>query len=121
MSGKLLFVFQTGPENRYNVLWGLRMAKNTWIHPYGDARLESVKVLLFGRGVSLLNPKLPESPEYEESILELVDAGVEVSACISIAEPQGLVGEAENLGVRLVHASQYLIDRVNEGYTIMNF
>lgn len=52
---------------------------------------------------------------------ELVDAGVEISACISIAEPQGLVGEAENLGVRLVHTSQYLIDRVNEGYTIMNF
>jgi hypothetical protein len=121
MSGKILFVIQSGPESRYNVLWGLRMAKNTWTHPYGEKMLDDVKVLLFGRGVGIMNPKLAESPEFEESILDLNEAGVEVAACVSIAEPLGLKEEAENLGVKLVHASQYVAERVSEGYAVMNF
>jgi hypothetical protein len=121
MSGKLLFVIQSGPENHYNVLWGLRMAKNTWTHPYGEKILDDVKVLLFGRGVGIINPKLAESPEFEESILELNEVGVEVAACVSIAEPLGLMEEAESLGVKLVHASQYVAQKVSEGYTVMNF
>ena len=86
MSGKLLFVSHSGPESHYNVLWGLRMAKNTWTHPYGEKMLDDVKVLLFGRGVGIINPKL-----------------------------------AESLGVKLVHASQYVAEKVSEGYTVMNF
>ena len=121
MSGKILFVIQSGPESHYNVLWGLRMAKNTWTHPYGEKMLDDVKVLLFGRGVGIMNPKLAESPEFEESILDLNEAGVEMAACVSIAEPLGLKEEAENLGVKLVHASQYVAERVSEGYTVMNF
>jgi hypothetical protein len=97
------------------------MAKNTWIHPYGEKMLEDVKFLLFGRGVGILNPKLAESPDLEESILGLIEAGVEVSACVSIAEPLGLTVEAESLGVKLVHASQYVAEKVSEGYTVMNF
>ncbi len=121
MSGKILFVIQSGPESYYNVLWGLRMAKNTWTHPYGERLLDDVRVLLFGRGVGIINPKLAESPEFEESIHGLVDVGVEVAACVSIAEPLDLVGEAESLGVKLVHASKYVAERVSEGYTVMNF
>ena len=121
MSGKLLFVIQSGSESYYNVLWGLRMAKNTWTHPYGEKILDDVKVLLFGRGVGIINSKLAESPEFEESILELNDVGVEVAACVSIAEPLGLIEEAKSLGIELVHASQYVAEKVGEGYTVMNF
>lgn len=121
MAGKLLIVIISGPEDHYNVQWGLRMARNTWTHPYEDEKLESVKVLLFGKGVGIVNQKLEESPVFEESLLGLKEIGVEVSACVSITEPLGLVDEMNNLGIQLVHASQYMIKHVNQGYQIMNF
>ncbi len=121
MSGKLLFVIQSGQENAYNVKWGLRMALNTWIHPYGPRLLEDVKVLLFGLGVSIVNPSLPDSPEFHDALEKLGEAGIEVSACISIAEPLGLIEEMESLGIKLVHASAYVAEKVSQGYTVMNF
>lgn len=121
MSGKLLFVITSGPENAYNVKWGLRMARNTWIHPYSEKLLDEVKVLLFGEGVQILNSKLPDSPEFEEAIIALKESGVDVVACISIAKPLGLEKEANSLGVRLVHASEYVARLVNEDYAVMNF
>ena len=121
MNGKLLFVLTSGPGNPYNTVWGLRMARNTWIHPYGDESLQYVKVLLFGNGVSILSRNLPDSPEFFESLRELKDAGVKVFACVSIAEPLGLREEADELGVELVHASQFMIEHVNQNYSVINF
>ena len=121
MSGKLLFVITSGPENAYNVKWGLRMARNTWTHPYSEKLLDEVKVLLFGEGVQILNSKLHDSPEFEEAIIALKESGVEVAACVSIAEPLGLKMEANTLGVKLVHASEYVARLVSEDYTVMNF
>jgi hypothetical protein len=78
-------------------------------------------VLLFGEGVQILNSKLHDSPEFEEAIIALKESGVEVAACISIAEPLGLKMEANTLGVKLVHASEYVARLVSEDYTVMNF
>jgi hypothetical protein len=50
-----------------------------------------------------------------------VNAGVEVVSCISVARPLGLEDETIALGVRLVHASVYVAECVDEGFTIITF
>ena len=47
MTAKLLVVITSGPEDVNNVSWGLRMALNVHTHPYGEKRVDDVKVLLF--------------------------------------------------------------------------
>lgn len=121
MSGKLLFVIVSGPDDVNRVSWGLRMALNTYTHPYGERILENVRVLLFCSGVSIVEPTGSHSEELREKIRKLVEAGVEVASCVSIAEPLGLVGESEELGVKLVHASVYVARCVSEGYAIITF
>jgi hypothetical protein len=121
MSGKLLFVINSGSESPSRVSWGLRMALNTHSHPYGEKILEDVKVLLFCGGVSIVDPASPHATEFRERLGELVGAGVEVASCISIAGPLGLEEETTALGIRLVHASVYVAERVDEGYTIITF
>ncbi len=121
MGGKLLFVIQSGLEDPYRVKWGLRMALNTFIHPYGERVLDDVRVLLFGAGVGIVDPHGPYCEEFGERLLALEQAGVEVAACVSIAEQLGLVEEFESRGIELVHASAYVAERVGEGYEVMNF
>ena len=121
MSGKLLFVINSGSESPSRIKWGLRMALNTHSHPYGEKILEDVKVLLFCGGVSIVDPASLHATEFRERLDELVDAGVEVASCISIAEPLGLEEETTALGIRLVHASVYVAERVGEGFSIITF
>jgi len=121
MGGKILFVIQSGVENSFNVRWGLTMALNTYKHPYGEKILDDVKVLLFGMGVSIVNPNMPFYEEFRERLLSLNEVGVEVASCVSICKPLGLVEESEKLGIKMVHASVYVAERVSEGYTVMNF
>jgi hypothetical protein len=121
MNGKLLVVILSGSEDPYRVRWGLRLALNTHTHPYGDRLLDDVKVLLFAMGVSIVNPKMPFHEEFRDRLRVLMDAGVEVAACISIARNIGLEEEAENLGIKLVHASAYTAQHVVDGYTVMTF
>lgn len=121
MSGKLLFVILSGPEEVNKVSWGLRMALNTYTHPYGERKLDDVKVLLFCSGVSIVDPSNPHYGEFREKLLDLKRAGVEVASCVSIAEPLGLAEDTRALGIELVHASEFVAERVSEGYTIMTF
>lgn len=121
MSGKLLFVINSGPGSPERVMWGLRMALNTYTHPYGEKILDDVRVLLFCGGVSIVDPGSPHFEEFRRRLLDLVNAGVEVVSCISIARPLGLEDETTALGVRLVHASVYVAGCVDEGYTIITF
>jgi len=121
MSGKLLFVILSGPEEVNKVSWGLRMALNTFKHPYGEKILDDVKVLLFCGGVSIVDPGCPHHKEFREKILNLKRAGIEVVSCVSIAKPLGLEQEYETLGIELVHASVFVAEKVSEGYTIMTF
>ncbi len=121
MSGRLLVVILSDSEDPYRVRWGLRLALNAHTHPYGDRLLDDVKVLLFVMGVSIVNPKMPFYEEFRDRIRDLVDAGVEVAACVSIARNMGLEEEAEGLGIKLVHASVYTAEHVADGYTVMTF
>ena len=121
MSGKLLVVILSGSEDPYRVRWGLRLALNAHTHPYGDRLLDDVKVLLFAQGVTIVNPNMPSYGEFENRLRALVDAGVEVAACVSIARNIGLEEAAEELGIKLVHASVYTAQHVADGYTIMTF
>ena len=121
MSGKLLFVITSGPESSNKVFWGLRIALNTYTHPYGEKILDDVKVLLFCGGVSIVDPSLPHSEEFRDRLLALVKAGVDVVSCVSIAEPLGFVDDTKALGISLVHASVYVAERVSEGFTIITF
>ena len=97
------------------------MALNAYTHPYGERVLDDVKVLLFCGGVSIVDPGAPSHEELRQRLRDLREAGVEVASCVSIAEPLGLVGESEALGVKLVHASVYVAEKVRDGYTIMTF
>ena len=121
MSGKLLFVILSGPEDVNKVRWGLRMALNTYKHPYGEKQLDDVKVLLFCGGVSIVDTSNPHYSEFREKLLDLKRAGVEVVSCVSIAKPLGLEEEHKALGIELIHASVFVAERVSEGYTIMTF
>jgi len=121
MSGKLLFVINSGSENPSKVKWGLRMALNIHSHPYGEKILDDVRVLLFCGGVSIVEPGSPHYKEFRERLNALVEAGVEVASCISLAGPLGLEEETTSLGIRLVHASVYVAERVGEGYRIISF
>lgn len=121
MSGKLLIVILSGPEEVNKIRWGLRMALNTYTHPYGEKILDDVKALLFCGGVSIVDPGNPHYGEFRERLLALKNAGVEVASCVSIAKPLGLEEETESLGINLVHASVYVSERVSEGYTVMTF
>ena len=121
MGGKVLFIINSGPEIPSNVLWGLRMALNIHSHPYGEKILEEVKVLLFCGGVSIVDPTSSHFSEFRERLGELAGAGVEIASCISIAKPLGLEEETTALGIRLVHASVYVAERVSEGFTIITF
>jgi hypothetical protein len=121
MGGKVLFIINSGPESPSKVLWGLRMALNIHSHPYGEKILEEVKVLLFCGGVSIVDPASSHSSEFRERLGELVGAGVEVASCISIARPLGLEEGTRELGIKMVHASVYVAERVSEGYTVITF
>jgi hypothetical protein len=68
-----------------------------------------------------VDPTAPHSIEFRERLSELVGAGVEVTSCISIAGPLGLEDETTALGIRLAHASVYVAERVDEGFTIITF
>ena len=68
MSGKLLFVINSGSESPSKVNWGLRMALNTHSHPYGEKILDDVRVLLFCGSVSIVDPASPHSTEFRERL-----------------------------------------------------
>jgi hypothetical protein len=121
MGGKLLFIINSGLESPSRVHWGLRMALNIHTHPYGEKILDEVKVLLFCGGVGIVDPASPHSQELSERLIELVGAGVEVVSCVSIAGALGLEEETTVLGIKLVHASIYVAERVSEGYEVINF
>jgi hypothetical protein len=120
MSGKLLVVILSGDDS-YKVQWGLRLALNAHRHPYGEKLVDEVKVLLFGLGCSIVNPKMPYYGKFKERINALTDAGVEVASCVSIVKQISLEEESQVLGIKLVHASVYTSQCVSEGYTIMTF
>jgi hypothetical protein len=120
MSGKLLVVILSG-NDPYKVQWGLRLALNAHRHPYGEKLVDEVKVLFFGLGCSIVNPKMPYYETFKERINALTDAGVEVSTCVSIVKQISLEEESEVLGIKLVHASVYTSQCVSEGYTVMTF
>ena len=85
MSGKLLFMIISGPESPNKVRWGLRMALNTYTHPYGEKLLDDVKVLLFCGGVSIVDPEASHYEDFKERLLDLEKAGVETASCVSRA------------------------------------
>ncbi len=120
-TGRLLVTILTGPEDPYRVGWGLRIALHAFIHPYGEKELDNVCVLLFARGVTIVDPKVPSFSEFRERIEALKKAGVEVVACVSGLQELGLEKEAEALGIKAVHASVYVSTHTSEGYTIMTF
>jgi hypothetical protein len=121
MTGKLLVVITSGPEEVNKVSWGLRMALNVHTHPYGERLVDDVKVLLFCGGVQIVDPSTPHYEELSKRLRGLRDAGVEVASCMSIAIPLGLEEESRSLGVECVHASVYVAQCVSEGFTIMTF
>lgn len=95
------------------------MSQQIHTHPYGEKIIDEVGVLLFCGGVKIVDPGAPS--EIHERLKELLEAGVEVASCISIAEPLGFDDITESMGIRLVHASAYVAERVSEGYTIITF
>jgi hypothetical protein len=121
MSGKLLFVITSGPEEINKIRWGLRMALNIHTHPYGEKLIDEVKVLLFCGGVQIVDPKTPHYMELKTKLLDLLQAGVEVVSCMSIAIPLGLEEETRSLGIDCVHASVYVAKNVSDGFTVMTF
>lgn len=121
MTGKLLVVITSGPEEVNKVSWGLRMALNVHTHPYGERLVDDVKVLLFCGGVQIVDPSTPHYEELSKRLRDLRNAGVEVASCMSIAIPLGLEEDSRSLGVECVHASVYVAQCVSEGFTIMTF
>ncbi len=121
MTGKILFIITSGPEEVNKVSWGLRMALNVHTHPYGERLIDEVKVLLFCGGVQIVDPSMPHHEELSKRLMDLKDAGVEVASCMSIALPLGLEEDSRALGVECVHASVYVAQCVSEGFTIMTF
>ncbi|MFC1802895.1 DsrE family protein [Thermoproteota archaeon] len=121
MSGKILFMIISGTEDINKARWGLRMALNTFTHPYGDKLIDEVRVLLFCDGVKLVDPSHRYYSEVKERLSDLVNAGVEVASCISIAEPLGLVDESNSLGIECVHASAYVANCVHDGFNTLSF
>ena len=97
------------------------MALNVFTHPYGEKLIDEVRVLLFCDGVKLVDPSSKHYSMVKEWIIDLVEAGVEVVSCVSIAEPFGLVEVNESLGVECVHASAYVAQCVSEGFTTITF
>jgi hypothetical protein len=59
--------------------------------------------------------------EIKNRLLDLVQNGIEVASCISIAEPLGLVADTYSLGIECVHASAYVAKCVHEGFTTLTF
>ena len=121
MTGKILFMIISGIEGINKARWGLRMALNTYTHPYGDKLIDEVRVLLFCDGVKLVDPSSQHYSEIRERILDLVQAGMDVVSCVSIAEPLGLVDETSSLGIECVHASEYVAKCVSEGFNTITF
>jgi hypothetical protein len=121
MAGKILFTIISGPEDINKARWGLRMALNTFTHPYGEKLIDEVRVLLFCDGVKQVDPAHRHYSDVKERIDDLVNAGIEVVSCVSIAEPYGLLEASKSLGVECVHASAYVAQCVSEGFTTMTF
>ncbi len=121
MSGKLLFIIISGIENINRARWGLRMALNTFTHPYGDSLIDKVRVLLFCDGVKLVDHSNRFYDEIKERLHDLTHAGIEVASCVSIAEPLGLIEDTRSLGIACVHASAYLAKCVDEGFNPLTF
>jgi hypothetical protein len=121
MSGKLLFIISSGPKNINKIRWGLRMAFNIFTHPYGEKILDDVRVLLFCDGVKIVDPNNRHYKEFSKRLLDLTKSGIEVTSCISIADPLGLVEDTISLGIECVHASVYVAKSVRDGFTIISF
>jgi hypothetical protein len=121
MSGKILFMITSGVDDFNKVRWGLRMALNTFIHPYGEKIIDEVRVLLFCDGVKIVDPTNRYYSELRKRLLALKEAGIDVVSCVSIAEPLGLVDDSNSLGIACIHASAYVAQCVHEGFTIMSF
>jgi hypothetical protein len=121
MSGKLLCVITSGPENVNKVSWGLRMALNTYTHPYGEKILDDIRVLLFCDGVKVVDPSTPHYGEYRDRLIDLRKVGIDVASFTLIAEPLGLVKDTESLGIELVHTSEYVARSISEGFTALTF
>jgi hypothetical protein len=121
MTGKILFMIISGIEEINKARWGLRMALNTFTHPYGEKLIDEVRVLLFCDGVKLVEPSSNHYIEIKNRIFDLINADIEVVSCISIAEPLGLVDETNSLGIKCVHASAYVAKCVREGFNTITF
>lgn len=121
MSGKLLFLITSGVDDVNKVRWGLRMALNTFTHPYGEKLIDEVRVLLFCDGVKIVDPSNRHYGEIRERLLDLKKEGVKVVSCVSIAEPLGLIDDTSSLGIECVHASEYVARCVHEGFTTISF
>lgn len=121
MSGKLLFMITSGIKDVNKVRWGLRMALNTFTHPYGEKLIDEVRVLLFCDGVKIVDPSNRYYDEIRKRLQDLNQAGIEIASCISIAKPLGLMDNTNSLGIECVHASAYVAKCVHEGFTTITF
>ena len=121
MAGKILFVIISGGGDEAKALWGMRMALNSYTHPYGEKVLDDVRMLLFADSVGIVDCRMPDYERFVERLNHLEQAGVEVVACVSIASQLGLMDEYRRMRIPLVHASAYLAERVSEGFTVIAF
>ncbi len=83
--------------------------------------LDEVRVLLFGRGVRVLDAETDERGRFSELLERLAECEVEVVACTGSLLEQGLGGAARDAGVAAAGAQVYVAGRIAEGFSVVTF
>ncbi|MFC2171259.1 DsrE family protein [Acidobacteriota bacterium] len=117
MTDKLLVVILSGPDLRMRARQGIKFALNT----FRSEMMDKVELILFGPGVSLLDPHHPWFDEASELLADCSKEGVMTMACMANAKHYRVTESARQLEVKLLGAQILIPSRIKEGWGVMTF
>jgi hypothetical protein len=91
------------------LVYPLNAAKNKW--------MDEVKVIIFGPSEKLA----AYSPEVQEKLKELQEAGVEVMACKWCADRMNITGLLEEKGIQVVYVGPIISRLIKDGWASLTF
>ncbi|MFQ6121456.1 MAG: DsrE family protein [Dehalococcoidales bacterium] len=91
------------------LVYPLNVAKNKW--------MDEVKVIIFGPSEKLA----AYSPEVQEKLKELREAGIEIIACKWYADRMNITGMLEEAGIKVVFVGSIISQLLKDGWAPLTF
>lgn len=112
MATKVFILLSSGDKEvalEVGLIYPLNAAKNKW--------MDEVRVIIFGPAEKVA----AYSPEVQEKLKELQEAGVEIMACKWCADRMNITGILEEAGIKVVYVGSIISQLLKDGWASLTF